>query len=389
MSRTAGSLRVHALVDNLTSGGAEFLLADFAEVAADAGIELSVAALKPITRPSPAADRLRQRGLEPQAVPVTSMLHPRELQRVRAHLARLRPDLVHTHLGTSDFLGGIAARSLGIPSVSTIHADWWPDGPLDRVRAWLMARSRRHCADIVLAVSESARTAYLGAGRDLPEHVIVVRNGIADRVRPGSGASVRQELGLRHDELVVLALSKLRPEKNFEASIDAVAILRDRFPTIRLVIAGDGPHEQVVRRYATALGGGVVLAGHREDVTELLDASDVLIHPSHFDAFPTSVLEAMAASVPVVATATGGMLEIVEAGVTGILVPPPPFGEALAAALTPLLESKELRAQLGSAGRARYDHEFTAKSWARRTRAVYDRVLSARSRPERSAASAV
>jgi glycosyltransferase involved in cell wall biosynthesis len=383
-SCATGSLRVHALVDNLISGGAEFLLADFAEVAALAGIELSVAALKPITPPSPAADRLRQHGLEPQAVPVTSMLHPRELWRVRAHLARVGPDLVHTHLGTSDFLGGVAAWSLGVPSVATIHADWWPDGPLDRVRTRLMARARRHCADIVLAVSESARDAYLGERRDLPGHVVVVHNGIADRARPGSGASVRQELGLRQDELVVLALSKLRPEKNFEASIDAAAILRGRFPRIRLVIAGDGPHEHVVRRYANALGGSVVFAGHREHVTELLDASDVLVHPSHFDAFPTSVLEAMVASVPVVATATGGMLEMIEADVTGILVPPPPSGEAFAAALTPLLERRELRARLGSAGRARYEREFTAESWARRTRVVYNRVLSARNRQERS-----
>lgn len=373
----APPVRVHALVDTLGYGGAEFLMADFAEVAAGAGIELSIAALKPLTPPAPAADRLRLRGFEPQAVPVTSMLHPRELRRVRAHLARLRPDLVHTHLSTSDFLGGIAARSLGIPSVSTIHADWSGDGRADRVRSWLSSRARRHCAGTVLAVSESARSAYLTQGRDVPAHVTVVRNGIVDRARPGTGPRIRQELGLGQDELVVTALSELRPEKNFEASIDAIALLRDRFPDARLVIAGAGPHEQVVRRHAARLGGAVVLSGHREDAMELLDASDVLIHPSHFDAFPTTLLEAMAASVPVVATGVGGMLEIVEADVTGVLVTPP-SAEAFAAALAPLLERRELRARLGSAGRGRYEREFTAESWARRVRGVYDRVLTAR-----------
>jgi len=378
ISVAARRIRVHVLVDTLVSGGAEFLLADFADAAPAAGIDLSVAALKPMTPPSPAADRLRAHGLEPLEVPVSRMIDPRDLQRVRAHLARVRPDLVHTHLGTSDFLGAIAARSLRIPSVSTIHADWWPDGVADRVRNWLMSRARRHCADVVIAVSESARSAYLAKRRDVTEHVVVVHNGIADRARPGTGARVRQELGLRQDELVITALSKLRPEKNFEASIDALALLRDRFPRARLVIAGDGPHEDVVRRYAARLGDAVVLAGHREDAMELLDASDVLVHPSHFDALPTTLLEAMAARVPIVTTAVGGMLEIVESDASGILVAPPPSGEGFAAALAPLLEDAQLRARLGAAARMRYERVFSAESWAWRVREVYDSVLARR-----------
>jgi glycosyltransferase involved in cell wall biosynthesis len=380
---TARPVRVHALVDTLGSGGAEFLLAEFAAVANTAGIELSVAALKPLTPPVYAADRLRAQGLEPQAVPVSSMVQMRELRRVRAHLAQVRPELVHTHLGTSDFLGGIAARSLRIPSVTTIHADWWPDGRRDRLRNWLMSRARRHCAAVVVAVSESARSAYLAARCDVPEHVKVVHNGIVDRARPGSGSSIRREFGLAQDDLVVAALSKLRPEKNFEAAIDAMALIGRRFPEARLVIAGDGPHEEAVRRHAARLGDRVVLAGHREDTMELLDASDILVHPSHFDAFPTTLLEAMAASVPVVATGAGGMLEIVEPEVTGILVPPPPSAAAFAAAMTPLLEHPELRAQLGASGRARYEREFTAGAWARRVRAVYDSVLTPPQNDER------
>lgn len=377
-------VRVHALVDTLDSGGAEFLLSEFAAVAAGAGIELSVAALKPLTPRSFAADRLRARGLEPQAVPVSSMVHPRELRRVRAHLAEVRPQLVHTHLGTSDFLGGIAARSLGIPCVTTIHANWWPARPSDRMRNWLMARARRHCAAVVIAVSESAKRAYVDARCDVPAHVEVVHNGIVDRARPGSGAAVRRELGLAQDDIVITALSKLRPEKNFEASIDAVGLIRRRFPNARLVIAGDGPHEEAVRRHAAGLGDAVVLTGHREDTMELLDASDVLVHPSHFEAFPTTLLEAMAASVPVVATGTGGMLEIVDPAVTGILVPPPPTAAALAAALTPLLEHAELRGTLGAAGRARFEREFTAAAWARRVRAVYHGVLASRGATRRA-----
>ena len=371
-------LSVHALVDTLGPGGAEFLLADFAAVAPEAGIELSVAALKPLAPPVPAADRLRAGGLEPMAVPVTKLVDPRALARVRAHLADVRPALVHTHLGTADFLGGLAARSLRIPCVATIHADWFGGSRADRARAWLASRVRRRCADLVIAVSDSARSAYLSAWDDRPEHLIVVHNGIADRARPGSGAEVRAELGLAADELVVTAISALRPEKNFEAAIDAVELLSERFPRLRLVIAGDGPHDRAVRERAAGHGERVVLTGHREDVMELLDATDALIHPSHFDAFPTTLLEAMSASVPVVATNVGGMPEIVESGVSGILFDPPATASAVAAALVPLLESSELRARIGNAGRERFAREFTASAWVKRVREVYDRVLRER-----------
>jgi glycosyltransferase involved in cell wall biosynthesis len=377
LARAGDRLRVHVLIDTLGAGGAEFLLADFAAVAPEVGIELTVAALKPLAGPVPAADRLRQRGIEPDAVPVTSMVHPRSVRAVRAHLAAVGPDLLHTHLGTADFLGGTAARWLRIPCVSTIHADWFGESRADRARAWLASRARRHCADVVIAVSDSSRRAYLADGRDRPDHVAVVRNGIVDRARPGSGASVRGQLGLGPEHFVITAISALRPEKNLEAAIDAVGLLEDRFPNARLVIAGDGPHAEAVRAHAAGREP-VILVGHREDVMELLDATDVLVHPSHFDAFPTTLLEAMAASVPIVATAVGGMLEIVEQRVSGILVPPPPTAGALADALRPLLEDVALRRRLAAGGRARFEREFSALPWLQRLRGTYEGVLRER-----------
>jgi len=380
-------LRVHALVDTLGSGGAEFLLADFAAVAAAAGIDLSVAAIEPLDPPSAAADRLRRNGLEPETVGTRRMVGRKAFRRMRAHLLRHDPDIVHTHLGTADVLGGIAAWSLRIPSVTTIHADTWlPQSQREHLKAWLTTRVRRHCAETVIAVSDSARRAYLTQGRDVPSHVTVVRNGIVDRAASGSGMRVRGELGLTPDNLVIATASVLRAEKNLETAIDALALLLDRFPQARLVIAGDGPHEDVIRNHAARLEEAVILAGHRDDVMEVLDSADVLIHPSHFDAFPTTVLEAMAASVPVVATGVGGMVEIVESHTTGILVAPPPSAEAFAGALAPLLADTSLRRRLGTAGRRRYEREFGAEPWAQRTRAVYDRILSTRqARPRRAA----
>jgi glycosyltransferase involved in cell wall biosynthesis len=119
------------------------------------------------------------------------------------------------------------------------------------------------------------------------------------------------------------------------------------------------------------------MAGYREDVAAALSAADVLLHPTHADALPSALMEAMAAGVPVIATAVGGIPEIVADGITGMLVPAPPDPAAVAGALEPLVADAALRARLGAAGRVRYGQQFTAEAWARRLRAVYDEILVA------------
>jgi glycosyltransferase involved in cell wall biosynthesis len=128
------------------------------------------------------------------------------------------------------------------------------------------------------------------------------------------------------------------------------------------------------------LGDSALMLGYREDAVEVLDAVDVLIHPSAVDAFPTSPLEAMAASVPVVATRVGGIPEAVLDGETGLLIPAPPDPDDLAGALARLLDDGKLRRRLGAGGRARYEAEFTVAVWVERLRAVYESALSYRKR---------
>ncbi|MGA7704336.1 MAG: glycosyltransferase, partial [Solirubrobacteraceae bacterium] len=114
------TLRVHTLIDSLTWGGAEMLLADLAGAAPSAGIEMSVGYLDDVNG-SPALPRLRAQGIEPGLLNVKRMVDARSLRRVRAHLQAVKPEVLHTHLSTADALGALAARSLGIPAVCTIH----------------------------------------------------------------------------------------------------------------------------------------------------------------------------------------------------------------------------------------------------------------------------
>jgi glycosyltransferase involved in cell wall biosynthesis len=326
-------LNVLVLIDSLTAGGAELLLTDFAVGAPGAGVRASVAYLGERDG-SPAGARLREHGIEPVCLDLAGLLHPPSFMRVRRHLREVRPDLVHTHLAYADAVGGLAARSLGIPTVSTVHVmEWRADDLRDRVRNRLIATVRRRCAAAVVAVSEASRQAVLNAGWERPERVVTIWNGVVATPLPGSGAAVREALGIAPGEPVVAQVAVLREGKGHEAAAAAIERLRPRFPGLRLLVVGDGPAREQVARAMEPLGDSVRLLGHRDDVMAVLDAADVVVHPSTIDAFPTALL----------------------------------------------LADQALRALWGSAGRERFEREFTAESWAARTRRLYDRVLLGRS----------
>jgi glycosyltransferase involved in cell wall biosynthesis len=382
MSAPTTSVRVHVLIDSLNWGGAEMLLSDLAAAGPSAGIELSVGYLNEING-SPASFGLRAQGIEPQLVSGGRLLDIGAIPRIRRHLVRVRPDVVHTHLELSDVLGTLAARSLGLPSVSTIHllarqptgqpADFTMRGS---AKARLAAFVRRHAAARMLAVSNAARDAYLQTGWDIPQHVVVVNNGIARAPREGTGEWVRSELGLQSDALVLSIVTVLRPGKGHDVVFEAVRKLLPSFPNLRLVVLGDGPEREQIHRLAQSLGTAVVFPGHHDDVMAVLAATDVLIHPTLMDAFPTSLLEAAAACVPVVATDVGGIPEIIEDGRTGFLIDSPPSAGVLAARLAPLLRDEQMRRNIGEYAHERFTERFTAELWAKRLRSVYDEVLA-------------
>lgn len=371
-------LRVQTYIDSLTWGGAESLLADLATAAPAAGIELSVAHLRDRDG-SPSARRLREAGVEPVLLGTGLLTDPRSLRRVRRHLAGARPDVVHTHLDAADVLGGLAARSLGLPVVSTVHlaAPAVSDDPGLRglAKRTLTLGARSALDRQVLTVSDAARRAYVARPGVRACRVTTVRNGIVapDGSRPRS--EVRAELGLPDDAVVVTMVSVLRAGKGHAVALEAVTRLRRRHPRLVLLVLGDGPSRAEVERAAAPLAGHVVMTGHRDDVADLLAASDVVLHPTEMDAFPTCLLQAAAVGLPAVATAVGGVPEIIEADRTGLLLDAP-TADAVEAALERLLEAPELRATLGAAARRRFDAEFSAERWALRLRAVYEQCLT-------------
>ena len=373
MTEPADPVRVLALIDHFVQGGAETLLSRFALAAPRAAIQLSIACLEERDG-NPAAAPLRARGIEPVNLDLVGRPGFGALRAVRSHIARVRPQLVHTHLGAADLLGGLAARSLAIPVISTVHTTLW-----GKRREMMMRRVVGICADRVIAVSESARQEYLrhpGWGRE--DQVVTIYNGIDVSVSPGAGAQVRQVLGIAPDDLVVAMASALRPEKAHDVAIEALRMLLPRFPNLRLLIVGQGALREAIATSADDLGKAVVMVGFKPDVMPYLDAADICLQPSRRDAFPTTIIEALAAGVPTVATAVGGIPEIITGPQLGVLIPPPPSPRSVAEALAALLERPERRRALATAGRLAYEQRFTADPWVRRIRALYDEVIAER-----------
>lgn len=377
MASDTRTIRVLSLIDSLTWGGAESLLADLAFAAPAAGLELSVAQLRDVDG-SPSAQRLREAGVEPVVLGTGRLSDPRSLLKVLAHLRSERPDIVHTHLDAADVLGGVAARSLGIPVVSTVHlaAAAVSDDPGLRggAKRALTVLARCACDDQVLVVSDAARRGYLARTPFRRSRVRTVHNGIREPAPPVPADVTRASLGIAPDAVIAVMVAVLRPGKGHDVAAEAVSRLRVRHPNLTLLIVGDGPSRAEVERIAEPLGSHAVLTGHRDDVADLLAASDVLLHPTTMDAFPTSLIEAAAASLPVVATAVGGIPEIVDDERTGLLVDKPDAG-AVEHALGRLLDSPELRARLGTAAREHYSTFLSAERWVAELRDVYTQCL--------------
>jgi glycosyltransferase involved in cell wall biosynthesis len=296
---------------------------------------------------------------------------PKSLHAVRHHIAEVSPDIVHTHLGASDLLGSVAARSLGLPAISTIHTTEWRRD----VRTYMTRRLVRLFVTRMVAVSDAARRACLQRGFAGNDQVVTIWNGVAAEAMPGSGRELRRELGWQDDDLVVGMLSALRAVKGHDVAVSAFRQLLDEFPKLKLLIVGRGRERDRIANMTQELGNRVAMIGHRFDVMRCLDAFDVCLHPSRAEALPTTLIEAMAAGVPVLATAVGGVPELVIDGRTGVLVSPPPTRDRLAEALAALLRDHPRRQALASAGRRRYEERFTIGPWIGGIRSLYEDVL--------------
>ncbi len=175
-------------------------------------------------------------------------------------------------------------------------------------------------------------------------------------------------------------MASFQEYKGHASLIDATVQILEKFPNTKVLLVGDGPRRSQMENKvsALALSDTIIFTGIRQDVREILPLFDLFVLPSLSEGLPVSILEAMAASKPVVATYVGGVPEAVVDGVTGLLVPPRD-PTALAQAIVHLLGDPDLRQQMGQAGRERVLEHFSVERMVERTQNLYEQLLVAKS----------
>jgi len=294
-----------------------------------------------------------------------------------------QPHLIQSLLIHSNLLGRITrlfrrdiALLSGISTVYTVEG-------YGRFYAWLERYT--HFMDSLYVVNSALGEKKVLELIGLPEKKLeLIHNGIelsdeTEKEYFHTYDEVRQEFDLEKNHLVIGLVAQFRPAKRHDLLIRAVAQLQNKYPSLRLMLIGAGDREQALKDLAEEVGvkGKTIFTGYRTDARRLLHGLDIFALPSDVEGEPISLMEAMDASLPVVAAKTGGIPEIVVEGKTGYLHEPGDV-DGLVHGLDLLLDSSMTRQNMGSAGRARLVEHFSAKRMTREFQLVYEKCFSMR-----------
>jgi len=367
-----GPIRVVELLATGSNGGAQEHVLNLVTRIDRERYDLSVCSLSA----GSAVRRLERAGIE--VCIIDGRDDEAAIEEVAAHLAATRADVIHNHMYRAEIVGTQAAWRVAESArqrpyiVSTVHSS--------RVRSdedRALVRRLTPKMDHLIAVSTSI-VHKIELEERVGAPVTLIYNGIDldryDQQLPC--CTLREEYGLPPEGPMVGVVARLEPEKGHPTLLDAWPAVLAELPTATLLIIGEGSRQEALEAQAAALGitASVVFTGRRDDVPAVTKALDVAVLPSYREAQGLTVLEAMALSRPVVASNVGGIPEMIEDGVTGLLVPPhePP---ALAAAVIRLLRDHPLADTLGRAGHDLVHERFCVQLMARGVETIYDEAV--------------
>ena len=327
------------------------------------------------------ACELRGAGINTYVIPESRHNSLSIAARLAEHLKRTTVDIVHTHKWKDNVLAAVAASGGTVRwRVRTIHGSVEPFAGFKALKA-LGVRALDHMAnrwavDRIVTVSRDLTDEFatrFGAGK-----VAYIQNGIdLDHVRlTRRPADLRADLGLAPDAPVIGTMGRLVPVKGLDLFLRAARLIRDRRPDARFVIAGSGPLESSLRALAGTLDlPDVLFLGHRNDSCDVLGLMDVFALPSLNEGIPMVLLEALALARPVVASRVGGIPDIIEHDVSGLLSEPGNVHD-IAQRCVSLLDDRERASRLGATGRTRIAERFSAGVMASRMVNVYRTLVA-------------
>jgi glycosyltransferase involved in cell wall biosynthesis len=329
-----------------------------------------------LTRLGPLEAELRAAGIPVTTIGKRFKLDPLALLRLARFLKKKSFDVVQTWLFAANTYGRIAGWMAGNPVVvvAEMAVDLW--------KGCAHRSIDRHLAtwcDRLVGNSHAVVDFYRALG--VPDdRLVMIYSGSGDEEPPTvDRRAIRDDLGFEAEAPLVLFAGRLAEQKRVDDLLKALDLLQHVQPNLRTAIAGDGPLRDSLEETACAyqLDGRVRFLGHRDDVSQLLAAADVVVLPSSYEGLPNVVLEAMRFRKPVVATAAPGTTEVVSDGETGLLVP---IGNPtlLARAIRDVVRDPALASRLGDAGRSRVEAQFRTDTMVAQFAELYEGVARAK-----------
>jgi len=366
---TDAPLRLLHVIDGLKVGGAEMMLLGMVRSYLRQGHSVSVAHFSP----GPLGDDYRDLGVPVTRISRRGLADPVAPLRLMGLIRSERPDVVHTHLRKSDLVGQLCAGLAGVPvRVSTGHNTdpWRKSAPLTAVHRLCTRRCQR-----VIAVSQEVHDYFVTTGAYRPEKVVTIENGIdLERFDPERVTALdrKSAWGVAPESPIIGVIGRLEPQKGHAVLLEAAAAVTREAPAVRFVVIGDGSLRAELEEQRSRLGldEHVIFAGISRNIPETLATLDLVASSSLWEGLPLTLLEAMAMARPVVATAVGGIPQVLEDGRSGLLVAPGSPQE-LSRGLLRLLDDPDLARRLGSAGREVVQRRYGAARMHRDVLAVY------------------
>jgi len=331
-----------------------------------------------INSAGPMGEEIRRTGTPVSVLGLTpGWRRPWHLAGLRRYLRDVKPAIVHTFLLTASLYGRLAAMLERVPIVIGTEVNIYERKRTHHVLAERLLMNR---TDRVIVSARSVREFYLGQIHADPSKVDVIYNAVdwnMAEAPEGTRERVRAAIGLDADARVAGVIARLTEQKGHLVLFEALA--SPALADVRLVVVGDGPLRDTLHAAARRLGisSRVTFLGARRDLGDLLTALDVFVMPSFWEGLPLSLVLAMGAGLPVVATAVAGIPEVVTDGQTGWLVPPRDAA-ALVRALAAVFGDREHATSVGAAAKRWVRPRFGVDEYVAAVASLYDRLLMAR-----------
>lgn len=374
--RSAAAMRVRVLhvITDLSTGGSQVALSRLLSRIDRERFDPFVVCLK--NGNTPLAAQIRALDIPVVDLKMTGPSRIGGLARMYRVFEEIRPAIVHAWLFHAVFAARLIARMTGVPIVISSRRNINLGSALRET----LNRATAGFDDRVIAVSEAAKKTETERSAVPAEKVIAIPNGVdvasIARSNAPARAALRRGLRLPPDATVFLTAGRLHPSKGIDDFLRAAAIVAARRPAARFLVAGGGPDRAALERLAADLRieAKTLFLGDRRDLPSLLAGIDVFVLASREEGMPNVLIEAMAAELPVVATAAGGSAEVIAHRSTGLLVPPGDV-DAIAEAACAMLDDAAGAAAMAASARQSVAASFSIDTTVRRTQDLYEELL--------------